>query len=389
VGNANLGALVVNTRKVDEFAVTEDSTIEVAQATMGTLRLKQNVLEESSLGMLATFGDQQGRSNSWMAGADFTYRTSSFLNDKTFLFSVWGLLNNREDLAGDKSAYGLRFDYPNDLFDVNFTTIRIGPGFDPSLGFVPRKNIHLWDFTGDYKPRPGWALVRQMGHELSIRLFNTWNNSTWESYDMKIKPLDWLFESGDRLQAGIQPQGDRPPEIFELATDVDIPTGSYEWTRYFLEANTAQKRMLSAGIRWEAGNYYNGDLNTIEGKLALKPSSLLTLEFSGERNTGKAMALPDPDEAESEGLVESDFTEELYGVRLLLNFSPNLQFSSLTQYDTQSRELGSNNKLRWTFNPLGDLFLVYNHNMIRRVGDNRWQFVSNELPVKIQYAWRF
>jgi hypothetical protein len=76
-------------------------------------------------------------------------------------------------------------------------------------------------------------------------------------------------------------------------------------------------------------------------------------------------------------------------VRLLLNFSPNLQFSSLTQYDTQSRELGSNNKLRWTFNPLGDLFLVYNHNMIRRVSDNRWKFVSNELPVKIQYAWRF
>jgi hypothetical protein len=79
----------------------------------------------------------------------------------------------------------------------------------------------------------------------------------------------------------------------------------------------------------------------------------------------------------------------LYGVRLLFNFSSNLQFSSLTQYDTQSRELGSNNKLRWTFNPLGDIFLVYNHNMIRRVSDNRWKFVSNELPVKIQYAWRF
>ncbi len=383
VGNTNLGALVVNTRKVDSLEVG-DETIEVPQTTMGAIRLRQNVLEESSLGMLATFGDQAGRSESWMAGMDFTYRTSSFLNDKTFLVSVWGLLNNREDLQGDKSAYGLRLDYPNDLFDVNFTTIRIGPGFDPSLGFVPRQNIHLWDFTGDYKPRPG-GFIRQMDYEFSIRLFNKWNNSTWESYEMILKPLDWLLESGDRFQAGILPQGDRPPEVFELAADVDIPTGSYEWTRYFLEGSLAQKRKISAQLRWEFGNYYNGDLNTIQGKLALKPSSFLTLEFSGERNTGKAIAI-DVEEGE---LAETDFTEELFGVRLLLNFSPNLQFSSLTQYDTQSRELGSNNKLRWTFDPLGDLFIVYNHNLIRRASDNRWEFVSNELPVKIQYAWRF
>ncbi|MCI0694769.1 carbohydrate binding family 9 domain-containing protein [candidate division KSB1 bacterium] len=385
VGNTNLGALVANTRKVEEFAVTEDSTIEVEQATMGALRLKQNVLEESSLGMLATFGDQQGRSNSWSAGVDFTYRTSNFLNEKTLLIGVWGLLNNREDLAGDKSAYGLRIDYPNDLFDVNFTSIRIGPGFDPSLGFVPRRNIHLWDFTGDYKPRPNWSLVRQMTHEFSFRLFNTWNNSTWESYDMLITPLDWLFESGDQFKAGLLRQGDRPPEVFELASDVDIATGTYEWTRYFVEARSAQKRMISVGILWETGNYYNGDLNTIEGKLALKPSSFLTLEFTGERNTGKATAI----DVEEEELTEVDFTEELFGARVLLNFSSNLQFSSLTQYDTQSRELGSNNKLRWTFSPLGDIFLVYNHNLIRRISDNRWKFVSNELPVKIQYAWRF
>jgi len=386
VGNTNLGALVVNTRQVEEFAVSEDSTIEVPQTTMGSIRLRQNVLEESSVGMLANFGDQQGRSNSWSAGVDFTFRTSGFLGDKTLLASVWGLLNDREDLTGDKSAYGFRLDYPNDLFDMNFSSIRIGPGFDPSLGFVPRRNINLWDLTVDFKPRPGWELVRQMDYELSMRLFNTWDNSTWESYDVLVKPVDWRLESGDRFQAGILPQGDRPPAAFELATDVEIPAGSYEWTRYFLEASSAQKRMVSAKIHWENGNYYSGDLSTLEGELALKPSPLLTLEFTGERNTGKAMALPPEEE---EGLVEKHFTEQLVGLRFLLNFSSDLQFSSLTQYDTQSRELGSNNKLRWTFDPLGDIFLVYNHNLVRRVSDNRWEFVSNELPMKIQYTFRF
>jgi Domain of unknown function (DUF5916) len=380
VGNTNLGAMVVNTNNVDSLGVP--------QTTVGTVRIKQNVLEESSLGMLATFGDPLGRSKSWMAGMDFVYHTSNFIGDKNFLFSVWGLLNNREDLHGDKSAYGLEMDYPNDLFDVDFISMRLGNGFDPSLGFVPRNNLHLWSSTGDYLPRPGWALVRQMDYGYSFKFVNDHDNSAWQSYEALLKPLDWLLESGDRLSTGVQWEGDRPPEEFELASEVNIQAGSYEWRRYFVEGITAEKRRIGAQARWEFGSYYNGDLNTIQASLALKPSSLLTVEFTGERNTGKAKVLEALEE-ESEELVETDFTEEVYGVRLLLNFSPNLQISSLTQYDTQSRELGSNNKLRWTFNPLGDIFIVYNHNLIRRIGDNRWQFVSNELPVKIQYAWRF
>ena len=385
VGNTNVGALVVNTRTVDSLSVTDDLSLNVPQTTMGALRLQQNVLEESSLGVLATFGDQLDRTGSWMAGADFNFRTSNFMDEKTLLIGMWGLLNDRQDLEGDKYAYGFRVDYPNDLFDVNFTSISISEGFDPSLGFVPRNNVHIWDFTGDYKPRPGWSLVRQMTHELSFRVYNHHDNSDWESYTFLVKPLDWLLESGDRFNASVEWQGDRPPEEFELATDVDIAAGSYEWVRYALGLSTAQKRRVSAGLTWTTGTYYNGDLNSLEGVLALKPSSFLTVELSGERNNGTATAI----DVEEGTLTDVDYTEELLGLRLLLNFSPNLQFSSLTQYDTQSRELGSNNRLRWTFDPLGDLFLVYNHNMVKRLDDNRWEFVSSELPIKIQYAWRF
>lgn len=388
VSNTNLGALVVNTRKVDSFEVNEDSKVNVPQTTMGSVRVSQNVLEESSLGLIATFGDQLGRSGSWSAGVDFTYRTSSFQEDKNFLVGIWGLLNDREDLQGDKSAYGFRIDYPNDLLDINLTSIHIGDGFDPSLGFVPRNNVHIWDFGVDYNPRPSWPLVRQMFHELSFTLFNNLNNSEWQSYELTIKPLDWLLESGDRFEASVQPQGDRPHEAFELATDVDVPSSSYEWTRYILGASSAEKRRISGGIQWEFGSFYNGDLNTIEARLALKPSAFFTLEFTAERNSGKVMALPEVvEEEDATELVEREFTEELYGVRLQLNIFPNLQLSSFTQYE-QSRTLACSNSLRWTFDPLGDIFIVYNHNM-ERSDDNRWEFVSNESAVKIQYTWRF
>jgi hypothetical protein len=326
IDNTNIGALVANTRKVSSLQVgdvDEDIKIHVPQTTMGVVRIRQNILEESSLGVLATFGDQLAkaqsadldldrRTGSWSAGVDFTYRTSNFLDEKNFLVGVWGLLNDRADLHGDKSAFGFRIDYPNDLLDINFTSIRIGDGFDPSLGFVPRDNVHIWDFTAEYNPRPSWPLVRQMTHELAFTLYNKRNNSAWESYNVTIKPLNWLLESGDQFEFGIEPEGDRPPEPFEISGSVDLRPGSYEWIRYVVGAHSAEKRKISGEIKWEFGDYYNGDLNTIEGRLALKPSSFLTLEFTGERNTGKVMALPDDFEELLEALLEDDVREEFH-----------------------------------------------------------------------------
>jgi hypothetical protein len=192
VGNTNVGALAVRTGAVDSL---------LAAATMGAVRIKQNVLEESSVGVLATFGDQLGNADSWMAGADFTFRTSNFGDEKNLLVGVWGLANNRADLQGDKVAYGGRIEYPNDLWDVSVAYTRIGDAFQPSLGFVPRTG-RIFSFGGDFKPRPEWPLVRQMIYELSLFLVTDLDNE-WESYLWTVKPLDWQLESGDRVEYSI------------------------------------------------------------------------------------------------------------------------------------------------------------------------------------------
>jgi hypothetical protein len=82
-----------------------------------------------------------------------------------------------------------------------------------------------------------------------------------------------------------------------------------------------------------------------------------------------------------------------------LNVSPDLQLNSFVQYDNESRSVGTNTRLRWTFHPLGDLFVVYNHNILRELtpadpvlgtaADRRWAFTSNELLVKAQYTFRY
>ncbi len=96
------------------------------------------------------------------------------------------------------------------------------------------------------------------------------------------------------------------------------------------------------------------------------------MEFSGERNIGD--------------LAAGRFTQTLVGTRLRVNLSPDLSVASYAQYDTDSDSIGVNTRLRWTFRPVGDLFVVYNHN-VRSLLD-RWQHDSNQLLVKLQYAWR-
>ena len=46
-----------------------------------------------------------------------------------------------------------------------------------------------------------------------------------------------------------------------------------------------------------------------------------------------------------------------------LNVSPDLQFNSYLQYDNTTDSFGTNTRVRWTFSPLGELFVVYNHNI--------------------------
>jgi len=369
IGNTNLATLLVRTERLDS----------VPAATMGVVRIKQNVLDESSVGVIATAGDPQGQSGSWLAGVDFTYRTSRFLGDKRLLVGVWGLRNQRDGLTGDKNAYGFKIDYPADLFTFALSSITIGEGVQPALGFAPRTDIRLWNVLAEYNPRPAWGWVRQLNHVASLVLFTDLDNQ-WESYEGTIKPFDWLLESGDRLAFQVQPQGDRPPEDFEVfETEVDtviIPAGSYQWTRYAVTGTLAEKRKVSGELTYAFGTFYDGHLQTIEGTLALKPWPLFGVELATERNRGD--------------LPGGVFTQALYSGRLEVKPSADFQASSFLQYDNESRSFGTNTRLRWTFHPQGDLFLVYNHNLVRSLAARQpFAFEANQLLVKLVYAARF
>ena len=371
-GGLNFGALAVNTRDADTLR---------SDATMGVVRLRQNVLAESSVGVIATTGDPLQRAGSWLAGSDATFRTSRFRGDKNFLIGVWGLGTGRADLHGDRSALGFKLDYPNDRFDMALQYKRIGDGFDPSLGFVPRPGVHLAELSVNWQPRPSAPLgplhVRQCFWENELS-YAAGLSGGWESYRYFMAPINCRLESGDRFEFNIVPTGEQLTESFELADNVVVGPGAYHFQRFRLEAGSASKRRLNAQATWWFGSFYDGRLDQYQLTSAWKPSALLVVELTGERDVGR--------------MPSGKFVQDVVGTRLRLNVSPDLQLASFVQYSDDEHSIGTNTRLRWTFDPLGDVFLVYNHNLRTRdpfTLARRFQRTSNVVLLKVQYAFRY
>ncbi len=373
IGQTSYGGLVVRTGRLDSLPTRN---------TMGVMRIRHNLLNESSAGIIATMGDPLGRRGSWMAGADLTYQTTRFMGNKNFLAGLWGLGMDREGLSEGRYAVGGKIDYPNDLWDAALTFKRIGESFDPSLGFVPRAGVHIINFNVNFQPRPSRPIlglpVRQMFHELLTTLV-TDLDGRWESYRVFTAPINWRLESGDRFEINVVPAGERLTAPFAIADTVVIPAGSYHWTRYRLEAGLASKRKFSGQFTWWFGRFFSGTLSEVVLTASWKPSPLFIVEWNVTRNSAR--------------LAQGAFKQEVIGTRLRVNLSPDFQVNSYVQYDNQSRTVGTHTRLRWTFTPLGDLFVVYNHNLEeplnlsgRRAG---WRFVSNELLVKGQFGFRY
>ena len=363
VGSASFAGVIVAADR--EPGVVEERT------TTAVVRVKQNLWRESYVGFMGTAGDPLGRSGSWLAGVDFTYLTSTFMGNKNF--SVNGAVagTGRSDLGNDRLALIGKIDYPNEKWNIRLWYRRAGRDFDPSLGFVPRRAMQRVNPAISNRTLFARGPIQEVN--MGVNPIVTLDlHGRWETYESGITVVNWRFRSGDRIQFTVTPSGDRPGQPFHVSPGVVISPAEYTWVRRRAGFTTAQKRPLSVMLTRTWGPFYDGDLTEWNTSLVWNPTPLYTLEFTGERHKGS--------------LSGGAFTQHLIGTRLRINISSNLSIASYAQYDTDSESVGVNSRLSWTFLPVADLFVVYNHN-IRSLLD-RWDLESNQLVVKMQYAWR-
>ncbi len=362
-GDTSLGALFANTRSEPSVA---------PETSMGVVRLRQDVLAQSNVGLIGTFGDPLGRSDSWMLGTDATYQTSELFGGRNFLVGVWGMSMGREDLRGTASAYGGKIDYPNDDWDINLTFKHLDRDFDPSLGFAQRTGIERWHFGVDYAIRPEDGWLHKQTFESGVDLVNDLDGR-WVSWKVFTAPINAVFSSGEGFEFNVIGQGERIDAGFDIGDGVVIPIGSYEWLRYRAVLSTAEKRAVAGEVSYGFGDFYDGTLDQWELSARVVASSWLTVRATADLVRGR--------------LPQGRLSEDLIGLKLSCTFSPDLTLDSFVQYDTESDSLGTNTRLRWDFTPASQLFFVVNYNFVDPAGS----FTSDgyQTALKVQHELRF
>jgi hypothetical protein len=362
----NVGALDVETRR------TSVNGSELASQNLLALRLSRNLFEQSWIGVIATRGDPSGAGDNTLLGVDARFATSRFRGGQNLSLDVFVLRTDDTTSAGTAYAYGLRVEYPNDLWRASLGFKEIGEGFRPALGFAPRTGIRKAEGEVAFQPRPGRFGVRQVSLGARPQLISNLGGRP-ESWDVFTSLPEVQLDSGEHLAFNWVPAYERLEEGFEIQPGVVIPPGSYSWSRYQVEVSSATKRpwVVEAALWW--GGFYGGSLRQLESQLTLKPSTHVALALQAERSDAQ--------------LPQGGFVAQVFSARLDYSASPNLTWSNLVQYDSDSRILGFQSRFRWILKPGNDLFLVVGRGWYRRFdGDYLPSFDKGS--VKLQYTIR-
>ena len=89
-------------------------------------------------------------------------------------------------------------------------------------------------------------------------------------------------------------------------------------------------------------------------------------------------------------LPQGNFVQRLWQLQGAYAWSPNLVLSSFIQYDTESQNVGTNTRLRWTIKPGKDLFIVWNRGWQRLVlSPSETSIVPQSDVIAVKLPWTF
>ncbi|MBI3475142.1 MAG: carbohydrate binding family 9 domain-containing protein [Acidobacteria bacterium] len=385
VGKWNLAVLDVQTRETTvPDQVVQDLGLPSAVVPGTNLfagRISYDLNENLRVGAIVTHGDPAGHRNNTLAGIDAVWRTSKFLRNKNLQFGAWTATTQGDVGRGSRMGWGFSADYPNDLFDCATSVNQYGEALEPLLGFLPRPGTRRTSASCAYQPRPSkdgpFRWIRQEFFENEYVRY-TDPRGVLESWEYFMAPINVRFESGDRFEFNWNPHGETLSVPFEIAHGVTIRPGSYEFTRYRLEAQTSAHRPLQFGMTTWFGSFYNGHLTQWENYLKwTSPKGRVQLEADTENDFGR--------------LPEGNFVQRLWQLQGAYAWTPNLVLSSFVQYDTESQNIGTNTRLRWTIRPGNDLFIVWNRGWQRLIVDPHDISIiplSDVVAVKLRWTFR-
>ena len=378
IGKVEVAAQQVRTRETD-FIDSEDFSV---------IRVKQNFLKESSIGILYTRRHtNKGKEfvpplpDRNTLGVDLSLNTSTFLKNQNLQFQAFAILHNPNSLDNtdknvwDRSARGLRFNFPNDPWSGSLSYREFGVFYDPAVGFSRRNSFRRVEPRIRFSPiLEKSPIIRELQWELS---FENLMSLGWKklTQNIRLTPLSIRFESGDEISYQFIRNFERLEYNFNILGDnsIIIPIGNYTNWSHQIEIETANHRKIVYELELISEGFWSGKRTEYQNNLTIRPLEGINLSFGYIYS--------------KVNLKEGNFKTNLIRILGDFDFSPFISFSSNVQYDDISKQIGMNNRFKYTLTPGSDIYFVYNHNWIGDKG--KYKTTSMLGATKITYTQRF
>jgi hypothetical protein len=292
-----------------------------------------------------------------------------------FVYGYWAKARTATAAKGGDTSHRVQLDYPGDRYALQLERLAVGSRFNPGVGFVRRSGIekHYGQFR--FTPRAE--------HFTSVRKFtfigslSHIDNTVEKRLDTRAEDVEFgiEFQNSDRFYAGYASTYEYLPQPFRIARRVSLPVGGYDYGIGRIGYDFGRQRAVSGNVRLEGGTFYDGDRLTLSvSRGRYSPLPRLSAEPIVSVNRVR--------------LPAGNFTTTLLGSRATFTISPAAFTSALVQYNSGTRTVSTNVRLRWEYQPGSELFVVYNEQR-DTLGLGAPDLQTRALIVKINRSMRF
>ena len=377
IGNLDIGILDVQTGSYTEPEKTNSPGFRIPSKNLSVGRIKANFFSQSYIGAMFTNGDPTGQTSNQMGGLDIKLATSNFLNQgKNFSVMMFGSKTSTTGIETRDTAYGGVVDFPNDFLALQYKWMNIGQHYNPALGFVPRTGVRISSVSGEIAPRPEFWNIRQMSFEFEYSDYYSTEWDNWQTKELVLTPFQWRMNSGDFFGYDWTKSEEQlfEPWLINPRNGITLPVGTYSFNNHKIMFMSSQSRPLAIMNDFTIGSFFSGTLKKYFGELTWRKNSHLTTAFTLEKNWVR--------------LDEGNFNTSLVMYRLDYSFTPFITLANFVQYDTDSRNIGLQSRLRWILKPGNEFFVVLNHSWQENALD-RFESAQTRFRIKLNYAFRF
>ena len=366
VGRLNIGALNIQT---DEEPISQTAT-----TNFTVVRLRQDVLRRSSVGLMYT-----GRSESVVVPGVSNHAygiDAAFAFYENVSFNGYAARTQTSGLPGRDTSYQGRFEYGADRYGVRVEHLVVGDAFNPEIGFVRRDDMRRTFVSGRFSPRlVSSPIVRRFAWEGRVEYVETTAGQLATRHQSVSFSTE--FQNSDRISVQAERQFEFLVQPFTVADGVTIPVGGYDFDSVRASYTVGQQRRVSGQFLFERAGFFDGHQTAVgfeQGRIEVTPQ--LSVEPSLSINW---IDLP-----------HGAFTTRRYRARTTYTFTPRMFVSGLLQYSSDGDTVSANVRFRWEYSPGSELFVVYTEEQDVADRLNRLSALLNRaLVIKVNRLFRF